>query len=105
MCFFGGQEEIKGGKDQRPRKTMTTAFSHLEGVTPSIDVARFLIRIGFHCADLTCLVALPLNGESSLFLRMCFFGGQEEIKGGKDQRPRKTMTTAFSHLEGVLYGV
>jgi hypothetical protein len=45
---------------------MTTAFSHLEGVTllhfafvsSSIDVARFLIRIGFHCADLTCLVAL-----------------------------------------------
>jgi hypothetical protein len=26
MCFFGGQEEIKGGKDQRPRKTMTTVY-------------------------------------------------------------------------------
>jgi hypothetical protein len=47
-------------------------------------VARFLIRIGFHCADLTCLVALPLNGESSLFLlpphECVFLGGKKRLK-------------------------
>jgi hypothetical protein len=46
--FLGGQEEIKGGKDQRPRKTMTTAFSHLEGVTQfeTFSGSGDIIRVG-----------------------------------------------------------
>ncbi len=45
-----------------PKHSATTDFSILLLSRPPI--AHFLIRIGFHCADLTCLVR-RLNGESS----------------------------------------
>jgi hypothetical protein len=69
-------------KSANPYSKLATSIHWHERKThyDAIDVARFLIRIGFHCADLTCLVALPLNGESSLFQASDINGGRDKSK-------------------------